>query len=114
MIGATGHTSAQWSTAWIEPTATLVSVLVGAGITFAVGYIQRRWSQRDKSHDQLIARGEELIDRCQELSEWIEEARKVAFTGSGYGFVPVQSPIFRIAAIVELYYPNRVFVIQCG
>jgi hypothetical protein len=41
------------------------------------------------------------VDRAQ----WSEQARRAAFTGDIY--VPIRVPVFRFAAIVEIFYPER-------
>lgn len=47
-----------------------------------------------------------MLDLCKQLHEWDDAARKMAFTGESQGFVPTQAPMFRIAAIVELFFPQ--------
>lgn len=84
----------------------LIGVIVGSVATFCVTALQRHWQRKDRTRDLIVSRGEELLDQCQELIEWKETARKAAFTGDGKGFVPPQTPMYRIAAIVELFFPE--------
>ena len=84
----------------------LIGVIVGSGATFFVTALQRRWQRTDMAHDLIISRGEELLDQCRGLIEWKEAALKAALTGEGQGFVPPQLPMYRIAAIVELFFPE--------
>jgi hypothetical protein len=100
-----------------KSTLALISVVVGAGIgagsTLLVSVIQRRWQREDTEEERqekeralTMTRGEELLAQCQQLVEWKETARKVALTREWQGFVPTQGPMFRIAAIVELFFPE--------
>ena len=88
------------SAAWIG----LVGVAIGAAITAGMDWLRRQWARVDRQEERLIARGEELLECFALIFEWHEDARRVAFTGSVY--VPIQRPVFRLAAIVELYYPK--------
>ena len=87
--------------------------IIGAGATVVVTALQRTWQVKDKARERqevdrqlLLSRGEEVLQRCQEVVDWKESARKVASTAEGQGFVPIQAPMFRIAAIVELFFPE--------
>lgn len=95
-----------WWAEWVKAVPALLGVLLGAGLTFATGAIQRRWKRGDKTRELMMARGEELLDQCQQLVEWKENARKVAFTREWQGFVPSEGPMYRISAIVELFFPD--------
>lgn len=102
-----------WWTEWVKAGPTLLGVTLGAGATLLVTVIQRRWQQddselqrREKERLLVTSRGEDLLSQCQLLVEWKEDAKKTAFTGDGKGFVPSQGPIYRIAAIVELFFPE--------
>ena len=104
---------APWWTEWLNAGPTLLGVVFGAGATVWITALQRRWQRMDvaqerqeKARNLTVARGEELLSQCQLLSEWKESARKVAFTREGQGFVPIQGPMYRIAAIVELFFPE--------
>lgn len=92
---------------------TLLGVVIGVGATVTVTAMQRHWHRTDKARERqekarelMMSRGEELLDQCLQLAEWKETARKVASTGEWQGFVPIQGPMFRIAAIVELFFPE--------
>ena len=82
----------------------LVGVALGWLLTTAGDVMRRRAERKEKARDLRIKRGEELLQRLEELYQWAEEARRIAFTGDIY--VPIQVPAFRFAAIVEIFYPE--------
>lgn len=88
--------------------SALIGMIIGSGTTLWATTVQRRWQRKDRTRDLIVSRGEELLDQCQQLVEWKETVRKVAFTDEGQGFVPPQAPMYRIAAIVELFFPELV------
>ncbi len=82
----------------------LIGVALGGFLAFGADLIRRRSDRRQKARELLIQRGEELLQKCQELYEWLETARKGAYSGDMY--IPVQTPLFRVTTIVKLYYPT--------
>jgi hypothetical protein len=98
--------TAPWWSEWVKAAPTLIGVVIGAALTVVYGAIQRHWSRNDKARELTISRGEELLDLCRQLHEWDDAGRKMAFTGESLGFIPTQAPVFRIASIVELYFPE--------
>jgi hypothetical protein len=105
----TASNAAPW---WSALVGVGVGAILGAAGALASLIIQRRWQRKDKVRELSIARGEELLDLCRQLHEWDDGARKLAFTGESQGFIPTQAPMFRIAAIVELYFPQLSQVAQ--
>jgi len=83
--------------------ATLAGIVVGWALGVTKDAVQRHWQRIDKNRDLSIQRGEELLQQCHDMYVWSEDARRKAFEGDIN--VPVPTAAFRIAAIVELYYP---------
>jgi hypothetical protein len=82
----------------------LIGVALGFLMTTAADFMRRRAERKEKARDLRIKRGEELLQKLEELYQWSEQARRIAFTGDIY--VPIQVPVFRFAAIVEIFYPQ--------
>ena len=82
----------------------LIGVALGWLLTTVADIMRRRAERKEKNRDLRIKRGEELLQRLEELYQWSEQARRTAFTGDIY--VPIQVPVFRFAAIVEIFYPE--------
>lgn len=85
------------------PAWGLIGVALGWVLNALMDAIRRRWQRKDKTRDLSIQRGEDLLQHCHEAFQWSEDARKKAFEGDVY--VPIQTPVFRIAGAVELFYP---------
>jgi hypothetical protein len=81
-----------------------IGVVVGGLLTGGVDFIRRRWERQIKARELRLARGEEILLQLEAVLEWYERARKVAFEGNIY--VPLHIPVFRVAAIVEVYFPS--------
>jgi hypothetical protein len=88
---------------YVSPAWGLIGVTVGWVLNAIMDGVRRVWQRQDKTHDLSIQRGEELLQHCYEAFQWSEDARRKAFEGDVY--VPIPTPIFRIAGTVELYYP---------
>lgn len=84
----------------------LFGVALGWGLSSVTEMIRRRWSRQEKMHDLHVQRGEELLQCCQQTFQWVEDASRAAFQGDIY--VPIQHPIFRLVAIVEIYFPSLI------
>src|SRR5579863_8115146 len=82
--------------------ATLLGVVMGGALSYGTEMLRRRWQRADEIRKLTISRGEELLEQCHKLYEWYENARRLAFSADF--FLPAQVPMFRIAALVELYF----------
>jgi hypothetical protein len=82
----------------------LAGVVVGFALNAIAEAFRRRADRKEKTRELTVARGEELLRQLEALYQWSEKAREVAFTGDVH--VPVQIPVFRVAAIVEVFYPS--------
>jgi hypothetical protein len=81
-----------------------VGVIVGGILTGGMEFLRRWLDRKAKARELRLARGEEILQQLAALFEWSEAARKTAFVGDIY--IPVQVPAFRVAAIVEIFYPS--------
>ena len=84
--------------------AALAGTVIGWVLNLLMELVRRKWQRADEARRLTIARGDELVKECHELFQWSEDARRKAFEGDVY--VPMQMPLFRIVAIVELHYPS--------
>jgi hypothetical protein len=82
----------------------LIGVALGWVLKELSDRIRRGEDRKEKTRELTIKRGEELLQQLEALYEWSERARATAFTGDIY--VPLQIPAFRLAAIVEVFYPS--------